>query len=239
MPKCATLFLLGFSTAAATVFAGPAPLKVYVEHSGDDSVGNAFVYQLKEALHKSALYPLADSGNSAALVLNIATIDTDRNRGNASAISWTLVAPKGIDLYLRSGAMMVAKNGVAEPVANLIAAVDRAVAGRRTDIPASNEWAEFEGKWKADVAAAMATLPAGLHQAYSDRMSAQLALFRISGMHADSESLAKAVAFDFRNSFEGGGGSSPSAELKACRAELAKAKQAPAPKKPATGPVRK
>lgn len=236
--KCAIAFALSFFATAAVAFGGPAPLKVFVDRTGDDSVGNAFVYQLKEALHKSSLYPLADAENSAALILDITTLDSDRNKGNQSVVAWALVAPKGVDLYLKSGVMMVAKNGVAEPVATLVAAIDRAVAGRRSDVPASNEWTEFEAKWKTDVAAATATLPPKLQQTYMERMSVQLALFRIGGVHADTESLTKAVAVDFQNSFEGGSAPAPSDDLQACRAELAKLKPSAAPK-PTRAPKKK
>ena len=68
----------------------PAPLHVYLQHSGNDAVGTRVVNEVREALRTSARYPLAASIDEARIVLVVVSTDVDPNHpGTTSAIGWT------------------------------------------------------------------------------------------------------------------------------------------------------
>ena len=61
---------------------------IYVRASGTDTVGKALVFKVREGIRRSADMKLVDNELKANLVLNIVTLDVDKNRpGNSSAYS--------------------------------------------------------------------------------------------------------------------------------------------------------
>jgi hypothetical protein len=82
----ALLVLLPIASNAAQVSS------VEVLHTGNDSVGQAIAFYLKEALRASQSFELINDSRSPRIVVHVVTVDTDDpNRGVSSSIATSVV----------------------------------------------------------------------------------------------------------------------------------------------------
>jgi hypothetical protein len=92
MEKAKTSLLLGLCLLASSLLA-QTKQAVSVVHEGNDSVGNRFVYALREEIAKSARYQLFTGDKikpgSAVVVVEVVSVDAsaEQSAGTSSAIS--------------------------------------------------------------------------------------------------------------------------------------------------------
>jgi hypothetical protein len=99
---------------------------VQVDARATDSVGKAFVYNLKEAIGHSATYKLVDD-NPTSLVLHIVTMSTtdDTENNPNSVISVVLVLKdKNVEYYDDNWVVITGKSKTAEMANEILANVD-------------------------------------------------------------------------------------------------------------------
>lgn len=133
------LLLVGLlaTTAPAASDAQVAPLKVYVNHSGDDSVGAALAFNVRELLHDSRLYPLSARSDDAQVEISIVTLDLDAsNKGISSAVSLALLLKNGTDTMLRQGVRIVGTDRTKTMAKSIVGDLDNTVADLRRSVDA-------------------------------------------------------------------------------------------------------
>ena len=103
---------------------------VYIEHEGNDELGERFTLAVKEAFRKSAGFTVADSPEKA-MVLTISTkVEfTDRpHLGSASCIIWRFAEkPNVFSYYLDSEMRFVDEKIFAESAETLLARTDKLI----------------------------------------------------------------------------------------------------------------
>ncbi len=84
--------------------------RVYVEHTGSDAAGRAFVAGLKDGLRASKRFALADSDDSAAIVMVIVSVSPAPTTRVASAVSLAYVVNNEHRSLLASAARFVGRD---------------------------------------------------------------------------------------------------------------------------------
>lgn len=119
------LALLSLSPGLVQPQATPR-IPIYVEHSGDDTIGLRYAFAVREQLRKSAGFALASSTRTAAITILLATVDMpgglDGDRG--TAVGYSLIVNNRASTFLTAGVRLVAASRLEHWSNELIARLD-------------------------------------------------------------------------------------------------------------------
>ncbi len=100
----------GVAAKGSTVEGGEVRTAIFVEHTGSDPAGRAFVGSLRKELGGSEKFQLAASERDAAVVLVVVSVSPQSTEGVASAVSIAYVANNEWHSLLGSSARFVGKD---------------------------------------------------------------------------------------------------------------------------------
>lgn len=103
---------------------------VYVEHSGEDRVGVAVAYELREQLRRSAGYPLVADAAEAGIWIILISLDNrcpDISAGSTASVSATYIVNNQQRAYLTGSLHQVGRNKTEAVARTLAAELDRQV----------------------------------------------------------------------------------------------------------------
>ena len=105
--------------------AGPVPVPVFVEHIGDDEVGRALAYRIREELRLSRGYPLAATRADALALLHIVSVDSPCGNGGAkSAVSLIWLVNNEPQSFLRARIVDLGISRVGDEAKDAVAKID-------------------------------------------------------------------------------------------------------------------
>jgi hypothetical protein len=133
--RCARIMVLAtlFTLTSSNVLAAGdfAPISIYVSQTGDDPVGSALAYSVKEEIRRSSAFSLSATDNSVAKILFV-TLDPDPSTpgGIRTAYSFTLLVKlvKGDGWrFITSNVGVCPRNYTKTCAETIVAAVDKSV----------------------------------------------------------------------------------------------------------------
>ena len=104
-------------------------ISVFVEHTGEDTIGNRVAYEVKEKISTSARFRLLNTLKGSRLSISIVSLDIESigKQGILSALSVTYVLdPYVMNYHGTSEVIIVGKDRVKSTVGNIVASADKA-----------------------------------------------------------------------------------------------------------------
>lgn len=129
--------LMMSTTAYAATPSAPA-ISVFVDHTGEDPVGQSVTFQLREALSRSQLYPLAATREEALLVVFLVSMDQEACgvKQVSTVIAFSIITNNAARSHLYTGIQMAGRDVADRAAQSILATIDNAVATWRKGVGA-------------------------------------------------------------------------------------------------------